>query len=375
MRILADANMADVANMFSGLGDVVLMPGREMGRADLVNTELLLVRSVTRVDAALLEGSPVRFVGTATSGFDHVDRAYLQQHNIGFAFAPGSNANSVVEYILSVIAHDGQRLESLRAGASLGIIGYGVVGRLLHRRLATLGISCRAYDPWLPQDEHDDLVSLEQVLDCDVISLHAELTDRRPHPSRHLLNAEALSRIAGKCLLINAGRGPLIDNAALLAQLREMPSWRVALDVWEFEPEVDPELMAACFIVSPHIAGYSHDGKLLATRMLLEAVCEQLDVAAPPQNTSLEIVDVNVPPGLKGAGLLRWLLAQRYDVMDDDDLMRRELSRGFDTLRAEYRQRRELSSLSIGNVDALTAEQLSIIAALGCRADSRADNT
>lgn len=365
--------MAGVESLFSELGEVVLMPGREITTADLVNTELLLVRSVTRVDAALLEGSAVRFVGTATSGFDHVDRDYLQQRDIRFAFAPGSNANSVVEYVLSVIAHDGQRLESLLAGASLGIIGYGVVGRTLHQRLAALGISCRAYDPWLPQDEHDVLASLEQVLACEVISLHAELTDRQPFPSRHLLNAQALSDISGDSLLINAGRGPLIDNAALLAQLRTIPSWRVALDVWEFEPEVDPELMAACFIASPHIAGYSHDGKLLATRMLLEAACEQLALEVATPNTSFELVEVSVPTGLQGAALLRWLLVQRYDVMDDDDIMRRQLARGFDTLRAHYRQRRELTSLRISNVGALTAEQLSIIAALGCRIDGRID--
>ena len=163
MHIVADANMCEVSAVFAGLGGVDELEGRAIVSADLSRTEILLVRSVTTVDAALLENSPLRFVGTATSGFDHIDRAALRQRNIHFAHAPGSNANSVLEYVISAIASCEDFLERLCAGGQLGIIGFGVIGKRLYQRLQALGIKSVAFDPWLDASSHPALVSLQNT--------------------------------------------------------------------------------------------------------------------------------------------------------------------------------------------------------------------
>ena len=244
--------MCDVEAVFAVLGEVQLVDGRGLSAADLAVDDLLLVRSVTRVDEALLKGREPCFVGSATSGTDHLDRAWLRQAGIPFAYAPGCNANSVVEYVFSAISHCPGILEKLLNGGCLGIVGYGVIGRALQARCAQLGIHVLVNDPWL---ESTQLTTLEEVLDCDVVTLHAALTDRQPWPSRHLLGTRELRLLKPGSLLINAGRGPLIDSQALLAYLRAERPATVVLDVWEHEPAVDAALMALCRYATPHIAG------------------------------------------------------------------------------------------------------------------------
>ncbi len=371
MRILADSNMAAVQALFADLGEVRLLPGREIVADDLADVDVLLVRSVTQVNADLLSQHRPLFVGTATAGFDHVDRTLLSEAGIAFAHAPGSNANSVVEYVLAAIAATGDTLEHLMRGdIELGIIGYGHVGSLLSQRCQGLGMTIRAYDPWLDQQAHPELVALERVLACPVVCLHAALTEEHPWPSRHILNRQRLQQLAGSRLLLNAGRGPLIDNAALGGLLGEHPDWPVVLDVWEFEPEVDTELMAKCRIATPHIAGYSQDSKVLATRMLRDALLSSLQLEMQATETDvLPLLPVTVPTDLSGASLLRWLLGQVYDIGKDDARMRAELDQGFDRLRATYPVRRELASLLISNAVELSDESTGMLLALSCRVE------
>ncbi len=154
LTILADENIPAVEHYLGALGRVQRVNGRTLERAQLQDVDILLVRSVTRVDEALLAGCPVKFVGTATSGFDHIDRRLSGAHGIAFAYAPGSNANSVVEYVLAAIAAVGDKLEQLLAGGVVGIVGYGAIGKAVAARLAALGIRYRIYDPWLDQYNH-----------------------------------------------------------------------------------------------------------------------------------------------------------------------------------------------------------------------------
>ena len=322
LAILADENMAGVASLFDALGRVQQKAGRHIQQADLVDIDVLLVRSVTRVDAQLLEGTAVKFVGSATSGFDHVDRAYLSQAGIEFAYAPGANANSVVEYVLSVLLQDLSRFERLLAGAaSYGIVGYGHVGQLLHHRLAALGVECVLYDPWLADSHAQVTDQLAAVLRCDVISIHAELTEALPWPSKHLFDDAALQAMGDNTLLINAGRGGIIDNRALFQCLGRARAPKVVLDVWEAEPFIDRHLLSRLWLGTPHIAGYSLDGKVLATQMLAQAVAKHIgglepgaDDASPlGQNPVLEL-----PAGLERVAMCQWLLSQVYDVKQDD---------------------------------------------------------
>ncbi len=371
MRIVADANLVAVSEHFSAMGEVVLVPGRELTAAHLEDADLLLVRSVTRVDEQLLSDSPVRFVGSGTSGFEHVDREYLQARGIGFAYAPGANANSVVEYVLSVICSCQQRLERLLEGERVGIIGYGWIGRHLELRLRRLGIASCAYDPWLQRDQYPALTDWQQVLDCPVLSLHAELSDRLPWPSRHLLGFEGLLQLPDACLLINSGRGALLDQQGLLRVLPLRPDLQLALDVWESEPLVDAELLARCHVATPHIAGYSYDGKLLATQMLYRAAAEFLELqvanAAPPTDPQA----LRVPVELKAADLIRWLQRQSYDVRADDHSLRARNGKDFDRLRAHYPRRRELNAFVIANAAELDQESLDLATAMGCLVPSR----
>ena len=389
MKVVADANLASATAQFSALGEVVLVAGRELQPEDLRDADLLLVRSVTRVDEPLLRHSRVRFVGSATSGTNHVDQEYLQARGIGFAYAPGANANSVVEYVISVICSCGSRLEQLLRGQRVGIIGYGRIGRMLEQRLRCLGISSCVYDPWLEREQYPALTDWPEVLACPVLSLHAELTDSRPWPSRHLLGYDDLIQLPGDSLLINTGRGALIDNQALLQVLNQRPDLQVALDVWEFEPQLDAELLARCVIATPHIAGYSEDGKLLATSMLYRAAARFLGLEAAPQpqvsgvtplthgskeqgaSVSQPLVSgtapLQLPTGLKGAALIRWLQRQSYDVMVDDRAMREQGAENFDELRTKYLRRRELGSFVIDNAEELDQECLGIALGMGCR--------
>ena len=366
MQILADRNIVNVVEQFSPIGDVRLVDGRGISAADLAGVDILLVRSVTPVDETLLASHKLRFVGSATSGIDHVDRELLARRGIPFAYAPGSNADSVVDYVLSSLINYRASLERLLDGGVMGLIGYGHIGRRMQQRMERLGIEVIACDPWLSSDEYPGLGSLEQVLNCDVVSLHAELTDRQPWPSRHLIGAAELAMLASGALLINTGRGELIDNRALKQALVKGCDWRVVLDVWEGEPFVDVALLHRVGYGSAHIAGYSSDGKRRATQVLLEACCSALDLDSPARPVNHAPLQLAVPPALHGIELLGYLVAAVYDIREDDRLLRAVAPGSFDQLRRTYRERRELNAVTIENLAELDREQCRLCEALLC---------
>lgn len=370
LRILADGNIPAVAECFAHLGSVRTTEGRTLSAAELAEVDVLLVRSVTRVDEALLRDSPVRFVGTATAGVDHIDIAWLEGRGIGFAAAPGANANSVVEYVLAAIAAVDDSLERLLAGGRVGIVGYGHVGSLLARRLRALGIASLHRDPWLGPASLADPASLDEILACEVISLHPSLITDQPWPSRHLLGPEALATLGREQLLINASRGPVLANDVLLARLRQPSPPRCVLDVWEFEPAVPPPLLQSVQYGTPHIAGYSHDAKLAATRMLAQALQGYFGLAAAGAAQVAQAPALELPPALTGVDLLRQLCTLRYDLAADDRRLREavlgapepEARVAFDQLRREYPLRRELAG---SRVRVSNREQVPLVEAMG----------
>ena len=376
LNIVADENMEGVVEAMGDLGAVHLLNGRALRREDLQEADVLLVRSVTQVNAALLNSTPVRFVGTATSGFDHVDRAYLQREGIGFAHAPGSNANSVVEYVLAAIAAVDDKLEQLFAGGRVGIIGYGNIGKLLANRLSRLGISYKVYDPWLEKGQLNNPGSLEEVLQCDVVSVHAELTRQNPWPSFHLLGESELALLNENSLLINASRGEVVDTLALEHCLCRESSPTVILDVWEGEPHVRESLLSRVKLGTAHIAGYSLDGKLLATRMLKEALLKHLGGSAMAGSGSEPegVPPICLPDSSTGAMLLRALLQHNYSILVDDQLLRAAVpgqdkataTAAFDQLRKRYRVRREVYGADVDVTLGDSADQR-IIEAMGCK--------
>ena len=374
LRIVSDENIPAVEHYLGPLASVRRIGGREVSREHLRDADALLVRSVTRVDEALLEGSAVRFVGTTTSGTDHIDLEYLRGHGIGFAHAPGANANSVVEYVLAAVAEVGDKLEHLLRGGTVGVVGYGVIGRAVAARFSALGIRCRVYDPWLDQHGIPDPVPLAGVLSCDLVTLHPELTLEQPWPSFHLLAGPQLAQLDSDCLLINASRGAVVDNHALLARLTEGGGPACVLDVWEAEPLIDHALLQRVDLGTAHIAGYSLDGKLLGSQMVCQALASHFEidvqVAASPAG---EPEPLELPDGLDGAALIRHLLRARYAIRDDHQrLLEATLgtepgaaAAAFDRLRRDYPARREL----LGSVVRGRFAQESVVAlvkGLGC---------
>ncbi|WP_242523769.1 4-phosphoerythronate dehydrogenase [Microbulbifer salipaludis] len=367
MRIVADENIPGLETWFADLGTITRVPGRNMTRAQLADADILLVRSVTRVDKALLEGTPVRFVGSCTIGTDHLDTVWLEQQGIHWSAAPGCNANSVVEYVFCVLA----ALDVDWRDRSFGIVGCGNVGGSLQRKLRALGVACKIYDPWLANNP--DAAELATVLQQDVICLHAPLVGDGAHPSLHLLDDQALASIKPGAVLISAGRGAVIDNAALSALLAQARPFTCVLDVWDNEPDIDLDLLSRVDLGSPHIAGYSHDGKLAGTHMVREALCRALALPAVQVQAGSTASPRVIGTRETGFAAIRALLLAMYDPRGDDQRLRAaaqaaqaggpSMASAFDQLRKQYPKRLEFSHyrLEAPHLDASTREQLEIL--------------
>lgn len=360
MRIVADENIPALEAFFGqlpGVRAIERRPGRTLTKADLQGADALLVRSVTPVNAALLADTPVRFVGTATIGTDHIDHQWLEQQGIAFAAAPGCNANGVVDYVLSTLARhclaENQSLWDL----SVGIIGAGNVGGRLWRRLQAMKVPVHACDPPLADAGYPGLTSLQEVLAQDIVCLHTPLTDSGPYPTRHLLDSRALNEFGGHQLLLNAGRGPVVDNQALLQRLVQPDPPRVVLDVWENEPHVMPELLPLVWQGSPHIAGYSLEGKVRGTGMLYQAFCQHYGFSEAVTLEEVLPAPVSLPVTGSGETALYRAMLDAYDperdhqtFMDSQQGESQARAGAFDWLRKHYPQRREFASHSVRGV-------------------------
>lgn len=369
LKIVADENIPGLAAMFSG--DVVLkqVAGRQMSASDVADADLLLVRSITQVDAALLDTAKhLKMVGTATIGTDHLDKDYLTGRSIPFFNAPGCNADAVVEYDLAVLFNlFEERGESL-VDKTVGVVGVGNVGGRLCRRLEALGMKVLKNDPPRQAAGESGFIALDEVFaQADVICLHTPLVKTGQWPSYHLVGDAELERLKLGAVLLNAGRGPVIDNQALLGFLQQRTDVTAILDVWEHEPQVDATLAARVHIATPHIAGYSLDGKLRGTHMLRQAAATVLDAPQPPDLSEfLPVAAVNAVT-VSDDITISALINMVYDPLYDDRRMRKTLTCDdqpvrFDLLRKQYPVRREFASLRVSGLrDQALREQLRAI--------------
>lgn len=359
LTIVADENIPWVEEAFGSLGSVTTCSGRAITQALVQTADVLLVRSVTRVDAALLAGSRVQFVGSATIGTDHIDHAYLADQGIAFAHAPGSNADSVVEYVLSALLHLAVTHNEPLRGKTVGLVGCGNIGGRLAQRLPALGLRVLPNDPPLAaQTGSHDFVELDHVLaEADIISLHVPLTRTGPHATYHLFDEAVLQRLLPNTWLLNTCRGPVVDNAALLHHIKAGRLDATVLDVWETEPDLSMPLLERVDLGTPHIAGYSYDGKVTGTAMLYEALLaylkrpstwnpETIYAPAPEDQLALEAPSSTLPEH----AWLHHLTQQMYPIAEDDQRLRHlfllpEAERGayFTHLRKTYPRRRIFS--------------------------------
>ena len=360
MKIICATNMPFAMEAFRTLGETRILEGRDISSADVKDVEILALRSTTKVNRSLLEGSKVRFVGTATIGTDHLDLPYFDQAGIRWCFAPGCNANSVSEYVTAALLTLGSRHRITLEGKTLGVIGVGNVGSRVVRKAEALGMRVLMNDPPRQraegggQEAKGGFVGLDQVLaEADIITVHVPLTKDGQDKTYHLADARFFSRARKGLIFINAARGPVVDTPALMEALASGRVAHTVLDTWEGEPAYRADVLDRVDIGTPHIAGHSFEGKVMGTVMVYREVCRFLGVAPSWSHESLmpptlvPKVEVDAA-GRSDEAVLREVVKQLYDIEADDRRLRDTAvaedaarSKAFDRLRKDYPERRE----------------------------------
>lgn len=351
MKIVADKNMPLLAETFGRHGEIQLLNGREICRADLAGAEVLLVRSVTRVNEELLQGTGIRFVGSATIGIDHLDTAWLEANNITWAHAPGCNANAASQYALAMMWLSCERLQRDFRQQTVGIIGRGNVGGRLEHLLKVLNIPVSSCDPPLQDRGGQQLVCLDEACANSIISLHVPLTSSGKYPTKNLLDSRQLDKLHPNTLLVNTSRGGVIEKAGLLTQLGS-GRLQAALDVWPDEPFIEAEMLEKVTVATPHVAGYSREGKQAGTEMIYQAFCRafNLNYFSDPA-VVFETIALDFPPQVGTDEALRQSIQSSSQVIRDDAALRElppydqtDNRVHIDGLRATYPERFEFKS-------------------------------
>ncbi|MCB1866575.1 MAG: 4-phosphoerythronate dehydrogenase [Chromatiales bacterium] len=351
--VVADQEIPAVSAAFDGVARLRLADGRGMDRSMLVNADALIVRSVTRVDAALVAGTALRFVATATAGTDHVDVDALADAGIAFASAPGANAAAAAEYTLAGLAALAVRAGRPLAGLRLGIVGCGHVGTALAQRARALGLVVACNDP--PRAEREGpsgFVTLDEVAGMDAVCVHTPLTRSGPHATAGLLGADFIAALRPGTILCNAGRGGVLDEPALRARLALDDDLHVHLDVWAGEPLIDASLAHRVGFASPHVAGYSQEGRLRGTERVLDAYARNFGLRPTWRMAdALPPVPDPIVVGAGGDAAIAAVLGQVAGLRRDTLELRAGLGgseaerrAAFDGLRRNYPLRREWSA-------------------------------
>lgn len=356
MLIVADENIPGIRECLAGVGDVRLLAGRSISRDDVRDADALLVRSVTKVGAPLLDGSRVRFVGTATIGVDHLDAAWLDANGVAWRSAAGCNARSVVEFVVAALLEIACEHGIALAGKTLGIVGRGNIGSRLAKTAPALGLRVLVNDPPLERaGVADAWVPLERLLEeSDFVTFHVPLVRAGTDRTIGLIGAERLARMKRTAWLLNTSRGDVVGNAALLDALRAKAIAGAALDVWESEPAISADLQRTVFLGTPHIAGYSAEGKYNGTTIVARALMEHFGLpprAMPELPTVANNVVVAPSAALTVEHAVRDVVRATWSIREDDARLRATLNLGdaeraaeFDKLRKTYPVRREFAN-------------------------------
>ena len=285
MKVIVDDKIPYIREALSTLGvEVQYVEGSKITSDVVRDADALIVRTRTHCNAALLEGSQVQFIATATIGYDHIDTAYCESHGIHWTNAPGCNAASVRQYIQSVLLLLQKERGLTLSRATLGVVGVGHVGKLVVEMARSWGMRVLCCDPPRAERGEQGFVSLETIArEADVITLHTPLIQEGPHATYHLANETFFNSLQRKPYFINTSRGETTDTVALQQALEEGKIAQCIIDVWEHEPDINLDLLDRCYLGTPHIAGYSADGKANATRMSLEALSRHFGLGDVPE--------------------------------------------------------------------------------------------
>lgn len=344
MKVVVDDKIPYIREALANMVDeVIYAPGKDFTPQLVKDADALIIRTRTRCNRELLEGSRVRFIATATIGFDHIDTEYCRQAGITWQNAPGCNSASVAQYLQSSLLLLQQEKNFRLAGKTLGVIGVGNVGSKVAQIGRELGMKVLLNDP--PREEREgsqDFYPLEQLIEeCDILTFHVPLVREGKYPTYHLVNREVLARLKPRVIIVNTSRGEIIETQALLDALSEDRIADAIIDVWENEPDINLELLNKVFIGTPHIAGYSADGKANATRMALDALCRFFHIDAhytiePPRPLQPVIQAHNETEAC----------LQMYDPRHDCQALRAHPEL-FEKLRGDYPLRREKKAYQV----------------------------
>ena len=340
MKIVADKNIPFLEGVFEPYCEVAYVAGKEITRADLVDADALIIRTRTRCDARLLEGTPVKIIATATIGMDHIDFDYCNAHKIEVHNAQGCNAGGVAQYVFSALFGVAARKAMLLKGSAMGIIGVGHVGSLVADMARKLGFRLFLCDPPRAAAEGPDgFCSLEELLDnCQIVTMHTPLDET----TRAMANDNFFNRMQPGAIFINASRGEVVDDGALKRHIPKLGA--VVIDTWNNEPDIDAELVDMVDIATPHIAGYSYQGKQNGTAMSVRAVARHLGIVQLynffPRSDYADEQPLKLDVAGMSQGEIAAIFQYNYPVFTDDFILRMN-PENFEKIRTDYQYRRE----------------------------------
>lgn len=372
MKVVVDDKIPALKGVLDPYADVLYKEGKAISKEDLVDADALIVRTRTLCNKDLLEGTSVRMVATATIGTDHMDLAWLEQKGIHWCNAPGCNSGSVKQYIASVLAHlilDG----TVPSETTLGIVGVGMVGSKIESLAKALGFKVLLNDPPRARREGaDKFCSLDYLLsNSDIITFHTPLIRQGEDATFHLMDESKLALLKKDAVVINSSRGEVCETRAMLKGLDNGQISRLVLDVWENEPNIDSKLHNKVWIGTPHIAGYSVDGKSNGSTMTIHAIAREFGLPLQDwQPTSLPVpdypfihLDNNSEPAYLTAAKA---ILRTYDILEDDKRLRED-PEDFEKQRGSYPVRREFHIWEITPSRATRPETMEMLMALGFR--------
>jgi len=357
MKIVVDSNILYAEKVFSEYGDLFFYKNKIENRDVLKDADVLLCRSTMKVNKDLLEGTNIKFVATATSGIEHLDIDFLNERKIEFCDAKGSNSNSVAEYVIAALLELSHRYNFELVGKTLGIVGWGCVGKKVEKKAKALGLNVLVNDPPLDDKKVEkDFVPLDDILKCDIITLHVPLNNEGKYKTLDLFNNDKFSKMKKGSIFINTSRGKVVNENDLVDAIKNNVISYAVLDVWQNEPDINIDILKYINISTPHIAGHSLDAKALGTEMILDKFCsyfnfqKRIDVLKLLPEPDIFEEEINGYTNLFEK--LRNIIVKIYDINKDDLNFRRIISQSnikeyFNYLRNNYWPRREFYNTSI----------------------------
>lgn len=370
-RIIADQKIPYLKGILEPYANLAYYPGAAITPKEAQNADALLIRTRTKCTQKLLKNTPLTFIASATIGYDHIDTTYCDSHNIGWSNAPGCNAASVEQYIVAALLELAQEFSFDMSSKTIGIIGVGHVGSRIAKVAKAFEMKVLLNDPPRERNEQSDIfLSLEQLQkQADIISLHVPLSKEGPDKTLHLIDSAFLKKTKQNLILINSSRGEIIEEEALKKAIEQKKLLASVLDVWQKEPQIDLDLLSKVSIATPHIAGYSADGKAKGTEMSVLAIAQKFsfpfgkDFRVLPPNPANPHIEIDCA-GKTDLEVIQEAYRKTYNIRQDDTDLRKH-PENFEALRENYRLRREAKAYRLTLKNNQSEQLITILKILG----------